>query len=253
MAFHPSGSGSAFPSFHSPSTRSPSQPSPSAGTHGFASGSSSAAPFLPLQDTQFDILEWYPQFQSCVRYFLDYAQHDGPVQAITAFLNIQLPFQRAQNPVISSKAVASPPAVPSPSSNAAGKLPMPSHPSMSFSLTPYIRRLVATGFDFPGVLHGFFGDDWAAGIGHMREVERRNYLFASKSSSWLDVKAQYDMSDDQTIPFLRPLQHVSENEIVGAEVNWSQWLAMQDWMIGPRNPGVEEDDSQSMDIKNEEI
>ena len=34
---------------------------------------------------QFDILEWYPQFQSCHRYFLDVAQHTGPVQALAAF------------------------------------------------------------------------------------------------------------------------------------------------------------------------
>lgn len=107
---------------------------------------------------------------------------------------------------------------------------------MTVSLTPYIRRMVATGFDFPGVLHGFFGDDWTLGIAHLHEVERRNYLFAAKSSSWLDVKSQYDMPDGQTIPFLRPLQNVTEEEIVSAETNWSQWLAMQDWMIGPRNP-----------------
>lgn len=107
---------------------------------------------------------------------------------------------------------------------------------MAISLTPYIRRLVATGFDFPGMLHGFFGDDWELGIGHLHEAERRNYLFAAKASSWLDVKSQYDMPDGQTIPFLRPLERVTEEEIVGAEKNWSQWLAMQDWMVGPRNP-----------------
>ncbi|KAI1367534.1 hypothetical protein F5Y08DRAFT_57973 [Xylaria arbuscula] len=193
-------------------------------------------PFLPMQDSQFDILQWYPHFQSCVRYFLDHAQHEGPVQAMAAFINIQLPFQRPQSSVTSSRSSGSPSAIPSPSSSTAGKFAIPSQAPMTVSLTPYLRRLVATGFDFPGVLHGFFGDDWVAGIGHLHEVERRNYLFAAKASSWLDVKSQYDMPDGQTIPYLRPLQNVTEEEIVSAEKNWSQWLAMQDWMVGPRNP-----------------
>jgi hypothetical protein len=30
---------------------------------------------------------------------------------------------------------------------------------------------------------------------------------------------------------------VDEKEIVGAETTWSEWLAMQDWMLGPRAPG----------------
>lgn len=119
---------------------------------------------------------------------------------------------------------------------------------MTISLTPYIRRLVATGFDFPGVLHGFFGDDWALGVGHLHETERRNYLFAAKASSWLDVKSQYDMADGQMIPFLRPLQNVTENEIVNAEANWSQWIYMQDWMVGPRNP-----ESIPTGVKDEEV
>ncbi|KAI1809602.1 hypothetical protein GGS20DRAFT_274220 [Poronia punctata] len=193
-------------------------------------------PFLAMQDSQFDILQWYPHFQSCVRYFLDHAQHESPIQAMAAFINIQLPFQRPQNPLVSSRRPGSPPTIPSPSSSAAGKYAIPGQPPVTTSLTPYIRRMVATGFDFPGVLHGFFGDDWESGIGHLHETERRNYLFAAKASSWLDVKSQYDMPDGQSIPFLRPLHNVTEEEIVNAETNWSQWLAMQDWMIGPRNP-----------------
>ncbi|KAI1822897.1 hypothetical protein F4861DRAFT_357767 [Xylaria intraflava] len=193
-------------------------------------------PFLPMQDSQFDILQWYPKFQSCVRYFLDHAQHEGPVQAMAAFINIQLPFQKLQTPVSSSRPTVSPSTVPSHSSSTAGKFSISNQASQTISLTPYIRRLVATGFDFPGMLHGFFGDDWASGIGHLHEVERRNYLFAAKASNWLDVKSQYDMPDGQSIPFLRALQNVTEDEIVAAETNWSQWLAMQDWMIGPRNP-----------------
>ncbi|OTB18104.1 hypothetical protein K445DRAFT_73294 [Daldinia sp. EC12] len=194
-------------------------------------------PFRSQGESQFDILEWYPQFQSCVRYFLDHAQHSGPVQAVAAFINIQLPFQKQPHPVVSSQLPGSPAGVPSPSS----MLPMPSRTPVSISLTPYIRRLVATGLDLPGVLHGFFGDDWLAGIGHLHEVERRNFLFAAKSAGWLKVKSQYDMPDEQTIPFLRPLQNVTEKEIVSAEANWSEWLAMQDWMVGPRSPDVDRD------------
>lgn len=44
------------------------------------------------------------------------------------------------------------------------------------------------------------------------------------------------MDDGQSVPFLRPLQGVTEVEIVTAESNWSEWLAMQDWMLGPRAP-----------------
>ncbi len=226
--------------FQPSQSRSPPQPS-SSGARGMASEINPSGPFLPFQESQFDILEWYPQFQSCVRYFLDHAQHSGPVQAVAAFVNIRLPFQSPGNPVISSKPPGSPSAVPSSPSIAAGKLPMSSHPPVSISLTPYIRRLVATGLDLPGVLHGFFGDDWVAGIGHLHEVERRNFLFAAKSAGWLKVKSQYDMMDDQSIPFLRPLQNVTEEEIVNAEANWSEWLAMQDWMVGPRSPDVDRD------------
>lgn len=209
-------------------------------------------------NVEFDIFEWHAQFQSCVRYFLDHAQHTGPVQAVAAFLNIQLPFQKP-NPVFSSvpSYLQSPrhnphgvpssglPGMPGPGpaslGSASGKMPMPSspgphHQAPYVTLTPYIRRLVATGFDIPSILHGFFGDDWAAGVGSLHEAERRNYLFAAKSDNWLKVKADYDMDGNQMIPFLKPLQNVSEHEIVGAETSWSEWLAMQDWMLGPRAP-----------------
>ncbi|KAI2623164.1 hypothetical protein GGR54DRAFT_39214 [Hypoxylon sp. NC1633] len=239
MTFRPQGGGPpGFPMpFQHAQSRSPPHPSGS-GTQGMAPGINPSGPF---PESQFDIFEWYPQFQSCVRYFLDHAQHSGPVQTVAAFVNIRLPFQNWQHPVISSKPPGSPSGVPSPSSIAAGKLPMPSHASTSISLTPYIRRLVATGMDIPGVLHGFFGDDWVAGIGHLRDAERKNFLFAAKSAGWLKVKAQYDMPDDQTIPFLLPLQNVTEKEIVNAEASWSEWLAMQDWMVGPRSPDVDRD------------
>jgi hypothetical protein len=189
---------------------------------------------LPLQEDQFDIFEWYPDFQSCLRYFLEHAQYDGSVQALAAFLNIHLPHQKQQLAASATHGGAHS-AAHSQSSRAASKLPMSSsQPCHTGMLLPYIRRLVATGFDFPGMLHGMFGDKWAEGIGPLHKVERRNYLFAAKSASWSEVKAQYDMPDGQGIPFLKPLQNVTEIEIVEAEAHWSHWLQMQDWMLGPR-------------------
>ncbi|TPX06915.1 uncharacterized protein E0L32_011139 [Thyridium curvatum] len=227
-------------------------------------GNSSLQQSEPFVDSGFDIFEWHEQFQSCVRYFVDHAQHHGPIQAVAAFVNIQLPFQSAVRPILSSAGTASPSPVPAPgssSSSSSASRPPPPPPPQSIplgavhspsplsrvSLVPYIRRLVATGFDFPAVLHGFFGDDWMAGIGPLLEAERRNYLFAAKSDTWLQVKTSYDMADGQTVPFLRPLQNVSEKEIVVAETNWSEWLAMQDWMLGPRAPedergGIKQED-----------
>lgn len=90
--------------------------------------------------------------------------------------------------------------------------------------------------DFPGVLHGFFGDDWAAGVGPLHEQERRNLLFAAKSSGWMGVKKDYDLGWSETVPFLRPLQSAVEPEVTAAERSWSEWLAMEDWMVGPRAP-----------------
>lgn len=93
--------------------------------------------------------------------------------------------------------------------------------------------------DFPGVLQGFFGDNWGAGIGTLHEQERRNYLFAAKSGGWASVKKDYDMPPLETIPFLRPLQGPLDPEIEAAERSWSEWLAMEDWMVGPRAPDLD--------------
>ena len=38
------------------------------------------------------------------------------------------------------------------------------------------------------------------------------------------------------MPFLRPLQGCVIAEIEAAERSWSEWLAMEDWMVGPRAP-----------------
>jgi hypothetical protein len=190
-----------------------------------------------VDDPQFDIFDWYPKYQSCQRYFLDHAQHSVPVQALAAFVNILLPCQRPQYPTMRSIRPESPA-----SSSRGQGLPRPpptlaSSSAGSFtSLIPFIRRLVVTGMDFPGVLHGFFGDDWPAGIGPLHEQERRNYLFAAKSGGWASVKRDYDMLPMETVPFLRPLQRPLDAEIEGAERAWSQWLAMEDWMVGSRAP-----------------
>ena len=86
------------------------------------------------------------------------------------------------------------------------------------------------------MLHGFFGDDWASGVGPLHEQERRNYLFAAKSGGWASVKKDYDMGSAETVPFMRPLQGAVGQEIEAAEKTWSEWLAMEDWMVGPRAP-----------------
>ena len=106
----------------------------------------------------------------------------------------------------------------------------------SVSLVPYLRRLVVTGMDVPQVLHGFFGDDWAAGVGPQREQERRNYLFAAKSGGWASVKRDYDMLPLETVPFMRPLHEPTDGELEAAENTWSEWLALEDWMVGSRAP-----------------
>ncbi|KAL4921181.1 hypothetical protein BDW62DRAFT_140674 [Aspergillus aurantiobrunneus] len=190
------------------------------------------------KDDNLDIFEWYPHYQDCQRYFLDHAQHSSPVQALSAYLNIRLPFQRHPRPVLdaSTDPSSGDGMTPSGSSSSANSPP-------SVSLVPYIRRLVATGMDYPGVLHGFFGDEWQSGVGPLHEKERCNYLFAAKSGGWASVKKDYDMAPSETIPFLRPLQGPLDSEIEAAERSWSEWLAMEDWMVGPRAPDALRDSS----------
>lgn len=73
-------------------------------------------------------------------------------------------------------------------------------------------------------------------MGPLHEQERRNYLFAAKSGGWASVKKDYDMLPLETVPFMRPLQGPVIAEIEAAEKSWSEWLAMEDWMVGPRAP-----------------
>ncbi|KAF4968871.1 hypothetical protein FSARC_3806 [Fusarium sarcochroum] len=188
-----------------------------------------------FQQEQFDIFEWHPKFLSCLRYFIDHAQYSPAVQTVAACVNIHLPFQKGiSHPLTPTR--SGPSAASSSRTAGPGSLHLGAPTASSITLIPYIRRLIVTGFDTPAVLHGFFGDDWLQGIGRIHESERRNYMFAAKSDTWLRVKSQYDMDDGQTVPFLRPLQNVTEDEIQAAESNWSEWLAMQDWMLGPRAP-----------------
>ena len=161
---------------------------------------------------------------------MEHAQQSGPVQAVAAFVNIQLPYQHAANPI-----TGAPPRLSQ--VNIFPRASVEPHQNYStLSLIPYLRRLVVTGLDFPGVLHGFFGDDWASGVGPLHEQERRNYLFAAKSGGWASVKRDYDMLPLETVPFMRPLQGAVIAEIEAAEKSWSEWLAMEDWMVGPRAP-----------------
>ena len=184
----------------------------------------------------FDILAWYPKHQSCMKFFLDHAQHEVHVQAFAAFVNILLPYQRQQNAIFSS---VGDPVSRDPDRAARESMsprPGPGQFPVTVSLVPYIRRLVVTGMDVPQVLHGFFGSDWEEGVGPQREVERRNYLFAAKSEPWSSVKSSYDMLPSELVPFLRPLAHPAEPELQSADKTWSEWLAMGDWMLGSRAP-----------------
>lgn len=211
-------------------------------------GPSSGGP-SPHEPASFDIFEWHPAYQSCQRYFLDVAQHEGQVQTVAALINICLPFQWTSNPVDSS--MTGP--LPHGTGPGAYNLPWPrggrvpnargqpgQAPQAWVSLVPYIRRLVITGMDTDGIMHGFFGRDWRKGVGPFQECERRNYLFAAKSGGWAKVKCQYDMSPHESVPFLTPLKGVQLAEIEIAERTWSQWLAMEDWMVGPRAPDADD-------------
>ncbi|KAI5780237.1 hypothetical protein DFH27DRAFT_584334 [Peziza echinospora] len=153
--------------------------------------------------------------------------------ALNSVPNINIPpaFRQAQQPSI-------PPHMSPPGSGGSGGVLLHSVDYLSFgdvSLLPYIRRLVVTGYDADGIMHGWFGDDWGAGLIPMIESERQNYMFAAKSSDWLALKRDYDTVTEECVPFMVPLQRVDEREIVRAEETWSANLSMRDWMIGPRS------------------
>jgi hypothetical protein len=181
--------------------------------------------------TKIDPTEWYPVYQSCVRHFLDVAQHSAVTQSLAAFLNIRLPCQKPDDPVLQFNEA--------PDSHYSDYGSGPRLHAGAISLVPYLRRLVVTATDSPIVLQELFGEDWMEGIGPLHSQERINYLFAAKSGGWLHTKSQYDLAPDETVPFLRPLREPQEEEIRAAEARWSEWLAMEDWMVGPRSPWEE--------------
>lgn len=47
------------------------------------------------------------------------------------------------------------------------------------------------------------------------------------------------MGGDETVPFMKPLEEARMEELTAAEKAWSGWLAMEDWMVGPRAPQEE--------------
>ncbi|KAB8237062.1 uncharacterized protein BDW43DRAFT_266805 [Aspergillus alliaceus] len=183
----------------------------------------------PPVDTEFsqvDLNEWYPRYWACMQYFLDQGQHSSNVQSLAAFVNIRLPYQRFSTPVTRFS------------------MPQPMNPGVEEAqngpslvpLRPFIRRLIVTGYDTPSVLQAFFGNDWQAGVGCVWKQERINYLFTAKSGGWASTKAAYDILPDEQAPFLQPLREATEEELRIAESRWSEWLAMEDWMVGPRSP-----------------
>ncbi|RAH83819.1 hypothetical protein BO86DRAFT_298930, partial [Aspergillus japonicus CBS 114.51] len=154
-----------------------------------------------------DLLDtWYPQYLRCTQYFLEQGQFSPAVLSLAAFLNI---------PTATATATAA---------------------AAHVQLRRYIRRLVVTGHDSPEVLQAFFGAGWAGGVGCVVQQERQTYLFTAKSSGWAATKAAYDLPPDEQTPFLRPLRAPAEEELRLAESRWSDWLAMEDWMVGPRSP-----------------
>lgn len=243
---------------------------PSAAARPIDSAMDNPPSHVGVSDPSFDILDWHPAFLSCQRYFLDHAQFEPGTQAVCALINIRLPFQWLATPVTSS----TPPAhgasnqhtfsfnaysrggsnVNSPRSReqsrdhagggGGGSSNHSNATQLHVSPVPYIRRLVVTGFDKAAILHGFFGDDYQRGILPHVECERRNYLFAAKHGGWRSCKKQYDVGsgygEDETVPFMKPLDEATAQELAAAEKQWSKWLAMEDWMVGPRAPGGEE-------------
>jgi hypothetical protein len=162
-----------YPTFHARGPPFTGAASSSSGESGNAQNASGAP--------QFDIFEWHPAYQSCQRYFLDHAQHDNGVQAVAALINICLPFQWTTNPIMNSTGPLPHSTGPGaynmqwprsgPVTNSRGQ-PVPTW----VSLVPYIRRLVITGMDREGVMHGFFGDDWRKGVGPVHECRQERWM-----------------------------------------------------------------------------
>lgn len=169
--------------------------------------------------------EWFPIYQSCIEHFVNVAQHRPLAQSLAAHINILLPCQRATDGILNLSESSQP----TTTHNGTQQREI-------FSLIPYIRRLVVTATDTPTIMQELFGANWLQGVGSILSQERINYLFAAKSGGWLKTKAQYDILPYETVPFLKPLRDPHEEELRAAEARWSEWLAMEDWMVGPRSP-----------------
>lgn len=176
------------------------------------------------EKSRFDVHKWHLHFQSCQRYFLNYAQHTDTVKALASSINIKLPHQKHLLFDASSTTA---------SQNSYSRANGPTH-AREVSLTPYLRRLIATGNDNPETLRTFFGDTWFHGIGPLHEIERRNYLFASNSTNLTATKQAYGISDEETVPFLSTLKGITEKELEFADSSWNEWTSMQNWTLGPR-------------------
>ncbi|KAL4978257.1 hypothetical protein BDW66DRAFT_130635 [Aspergillus desertorum] len=208
VQFHGSGPGAPVPNGSTPAPASAPnglEPGPGLGSSIYR------IPHLP---------DWHSAYTACVQHFLDHAQHSDPVQSLAAYINIRLPCQRLSKPIARFDAI--------PAENGRA--------SSQVSLRHYIRRLVATGNDTPAVLEAFFGADWVNGVDSIAKQERVNYLFTAKSAGFAATKAAYDVLPDEHTPFLRPIHNATEEEISTAEKYWSEWMAMEDWMVGPRSP-----------------
>ncbi|KAH8598475.1 hypothetical protein B0O99DRAFT_615188 [Bisporella sp. PMI_857] len=186
--------------------------------------------------SSFDFLEWYPQYQSCLCYFLDHAQHTTAVQVLCASLNIELPCQRMEFPVLSWTPANSPSTASSMQQvtlnrpAASLREVLQGHPQ-AISLIPYIRRLVCTRHDDHSIFSGFFGDSWPTGVGPLHEIERRNFLMAANGSAWMDIKSAYDRTKQETVPFLAPLSKTTEAEVASAEETLVTWSKMRNWTL----------------------
>ncbi|KAL2829692.1 hypothetical protein BDW59DRAFT_141804 [Aspergillus cavernicola] len=172
---------------------------------------------------QVHLPDWHSRYTTCMKHFLDQAQYSAAVQSLAAYINIRLPYQRPSDPVTRFHN--------SDTSSWENK-----SPSFQVSLRHYLRRLIVTGNDTPPILEAFFGAGWFGGVGCIWKQERINYLFTAKSVNWAKTKAAYDILPDEHTPFLRPIQGTTEQELNMANAHWSEHLAMEDWMVGPRCP-----------------
>jgi len=173
----------------------------------------------PAEPACSDPTVWYPHYVACLQHFLNHAQHSLPVQSMAAFVNIRLPCQWLSGPISQFEQSDNFPVT-----------------VVSVSLRPYIQRLIVTGNDTSSVLRDFFGNNWKAGVEGLWKQERLNYLFTAKSRGWAATRDAYNILPDEQIPVLQPLRNPMEEELRTADVRWSEWLAMEDWMVGPRSP-----------------